>query len=83
MYFADSTNSIASSGGSLEYLLAFLNSELWQWRFAPLGWHTADCPTQESPRAAPRGQARPTITERKKCSINLRVPSGGAQAVRT
>ena len=32
-YFADSTNSIASRGGSLEYLVALLNSRLWQWRF--------------------------------------------------
>jgi hypothetical protein len=32
-YFADSTNSIASRGGSLEYLVALLNSRLWQWGF--------------------------------------------------
>ncbi len=35
-YFADSTNSISlldDSGPSLEYLLPFLNSQLWQWRF--------------------------------------------------
>jgi len=32
-YFADSTNSIQSRGGDLAYLVALLNSELWQWRF--------------------------------------------------
>jgi hypothetical protein len=36
IYFADSTNSISlltDDGPSLEYLLPFLNSRLWQWRF--------------------------------------------------
>lgn len=34
-YFADSTNSIVERGGThtLEYLLALLNSRLFQWRF--------------------------------------------------
>jgi len=33
MYFADSTNCIANKKGDLEFLLALLNSELWQLRF--------------------------------------------------
>lgn len=33
VHLADSTNSIAGREGDLEYLLALLNSTLWQWRF--------------------------------------------------
>lgn len=32
-WLADSTNSIRARSGSLEYLVALLNSDLWQWRF--------------------------------------------------